>query len=306
MSKATLDVVRQYIDIHHPGSILLSTTYKNNNTKLDFICENNHNYSATWANVQSKYWCMKCSKINKKEITDVINYIDEHHSGAVLLSTEYVNAKTKMEFVCEKDHPYSIDWDKLSHGYWCSTCSGNKIKSIDDVLIFLKTEYPRAILITKKYKNNGTKLRLICEASHTFSMSWQKLAEGHWCAKCSGSKGEEMTRKIFEDIFNKPFPTVKPKWLINPKTNYLLQLDGFNEELRLAFEYDGLQHYKFPNHYHRSKKQFLAQQERDRLKDIICKDNNVKLIRVKEVSGCKPEIIKNAIVEQIKLQLTNI
>lgn len=42
-----------------------------------------------------------------------------------------------------------------------------------------------------------------------------------------------------------------------------LELDGFNEELRLAFEYQGKQHYEEVGHFHRLAEAFQAQQERD-------------------------------------------
>lgn len=35
----------------------------------------------------------------------------------------------------------------------------------------------------------------------------------------------------------KEFPKSKPHWLINPDTNYRLELDGFCEELNLALSF---------------------------------------------------------------------
>ena len=36
---------------------------------------------------------------------------------------------------------------------------------------------------------------------------------------------EQRVRNILEQIFRMPFPSVKPSWLINPKTNRRLELD---------------------------------------------------------------------------------
>jgi hypothetical protein len=56
------------------------------------------------------------------------------------------------------------------------------------------------------------------------------------------SAGEEATRKWFENRFKKPFPKARPSFL-KYKRKANLELDGFNEELKLAFEYNGKQHY---------------------------------------------------------------
>ena len=42
---------------------------------------------------------------------------------------------------------------------------------------------------------------------------------------------EKICRKYFEYLFNKPFNRIRPSWLSE------LELDGYNEELNIAFEY---------------------------------------------------------------------
>jgi hypothetical protein len=98
--------------------------------------------------------------------------------------------------------------------------------------------------------------------------------------KKRGLKNEELCRSIFESIFNKPFPSIRPNFLKNPLTKKNLELDGYNEELKLAFEYNGIQHYKFNEKFHRSEKDLIDQQRRDKLKQELCDKNNVTLITV--------------------------
>ena len=59
------------------------------------------------------------------------------------------------------------------------------------------------------------------------------------------SRGEIECRKVMESLFGKPFLKTRPKFLFNSVTTENLELDMFNQELMLAVEYNGQQHYKY-------------------------------------------------------------
>lgn len=94
------------------------------------------------------------------------------------------------------------------------------------------------------------------------------------------SKGERICREVLEDIYKKPFPCVRPNFLKNPETKRNLELDCYNEELKLAVEYNGIQHYKWPNFTGQTKEAFIKQVRRDRYKVDTCDANGVYLITV--------------------------
>jgi hypothetical protein len=94
------------------------------------------------------------------------------------------------------------------------------------------------------------------------------------------SRGETICRQVLEKIYGKPFPKMRPDWLINPETGCNLELDCCNMDLKIAAEYNGIQHYKFPNFYHRTKEEFIEQVRRDSLKLRACEASGVYLIRV--------------------------
>ena len=68
---------------------------------------------------------------------------------------------------------------------------------------------------------------------------------------------EAYVRQLFECAFGRPFIKVRPKFLEG------LELDGYCEELKMAFEYDGEQHFKFPNWFHKSQEAFEKLQADD-------------------------------------------
>lgn len=53
-----------------------------------------------------------------------------------------------------------------------------------------------------------------------------------------------------------------------------------NETLRLCVEYQGQQHYVFPNAFHKSRDEFVAQPKRDQLKKALCQAAGGTLVEV--------------------------
>lgn len=76
------------------------------------------------------------------------------------------------------------------------------------------------------------------------------------------------------------FLKYNPLW--NKRYKFLdgLELDIFIPKLRLAFEYNGKQHYKFIPYFHKTKDRFKQQLERDNKKKELCEKNNVYLITI--------------------------
>lgn len=95
------------------------------------------------------------------------------------------------------------------------------------------------------------------------------------------SKGEMECKRVLENLFNKPFERCRPNFLANPVTgNVNLELDCYNDELKLAVEYNGIQHYKFTPYFHKNYEAFQNQKYRDYMKEDLCNKNNITLIIV--------------------------
>ena len=131
-----------------------------------------------------------------------------------------------------------------------------------------------------QYVNSLIKLEIICAFGHRFFKSWNKIKAGQWCSNCSKSISERICREYFEQLFGLPFPSIRPKWLISNK-NRPLELDGYCEELNLAFEHNGSQHYKKIPQI--SIEAFNRIQENDQHKIRILKEKGVRLIIIPEL-----------------------
>lgn len=94
------------------------------------------------------------------------------------------------------------------------------------------------------------------------------------------SKGEQVCRDTMERIYGVPFINTRPNWLKNPATNRNLELDCYNDKLKLAVEYNGIQHYKWCSFAKQTYTDFREQVKRDRIKIDLCEKNGVYLIVV--------------------------
>ena len=111
----------------------------------------------------------------------------------------------------------------------------------------------------------------------------------------SDSRGELECRRVLEKLFQRPFPKARPSFLYNQVTGERLEIDCFNEELKLGCEYDGRQHYHFVKQFHKNYEAFRNQQYRDVMKYRACEDRGVVMIRV-------PYTVKHENIEQFIIE----
>lgn len=202
----------------------------------------------------------------------------------------------RFRFRCGAGHPA---WDsplwRIRAGSWCKACgdrrSAAKRTTITDEAISRIIGNHGGKIIYANAGNGGVKERrrrarvlfatIRCTNGHEFTIAFEKLAQGQWCAYCrtKGKVGERLCRAYFEHFSGSLFPATWPSWLVGPKGSRL-ELDGYSEALRIASEYHGKQHYEYLPHFHRTpdtRKQGLAY---DRLKARLCRARGVTLITV--------------------------
>jgi predicted TIM-barrel fold metal-dependent hydrolase len=97
-------------------------------------------------------------------------------------------------------------------------------------------------------------------------------------------KKEGKVRIILEMLLGFKLEKAKPKWNINPRTNYALEFDGYNEEKKVAFEFQGRHHFEeniFKN------TDLATVQYKDQIKRENCLVNGVKLIAINDNKNTK-------------------
>jgi len=124
-----------------------------------------------------------------------------------------------------------------------------------------------------------------------------------------------MVRDMLEKLIKQPFPNSHPKFLITKKYKKGLELDCYNSDLKLAIEVDGIGHYQFNKFFHKTIEKFENQQKRDNDKDLLCKENDVILIRIPHQYTYKnwielynyllDQLDKNGILERLDMFILN-
>lgn len=176
--KLTYEFVKQAFESE--GYTLLSSTYKNNHSKLKYICPNGHTHSIIWNSWKSGHRCPYCDGQAKLDISFVRDSFTA--SGYVLLNTEYTNNTTKLDYICPNGHKHFVSWNHWSRGVRCPYCYGNVKETIE--YITRQFEMEGYTLITKAYLNNRSPLVYICPEGHTNTTIWSNWKKGHRCPTC--------------------------------------------------------------------------------------------------------------------------
>lgn len=216
--------------------------------------------------VQTKY--EKEKKIQEIKLIAISN-------GGKCLSKKYINNRTKLKFKCSEGHIWFTKPLVIKNGSWCLECSGKKKYSIKTVNKIASER--GGVCLSKNYSNNSSKLKFKCSEGHIFYSTFKSIKNlNTWCPNCYIYHREEICRIVLEKLFLKKFPKSSPIWLKENKELRSYELDGYSEELGIAFEHQGEHHFKEVGYNY--KKTLNEIKRRDKLKAQICKKNNVKLI----------------------------
>lgn len=121
------------------------------------------------------------------------------NAGYKLLSSCYINAKTKLLLECPKGHQTFISYGNFKAGRRCRFCRHNAPVTYDVV----KKEFEKRgyKLLSKTYKNASTKLKYICPKGTEGDVGWNGFQRGHGCPCCIGRTkyNYDKVKKLFEN-----------------------------------------------------------------------------------------------------------
>lgn len=109
----------------------------------------------------------------------------EHYT---MLSTEYIDNKTPLSFLCPKGHIFRVSWNNWSSKY--SRCPCHKHGNPQICIEFIQTMFVREgyFLLETKYENAYQKLEYTCPNGHKHNITWDGWQQGQRCPYCNVGK----------------------------------------------------------------------------------------------------------------------
>ena len=263
-------------------------------------CEHGHTTTKSCHELRKGIRCQPChiTKMVSERYCNKLGSLETYQKlaeerGDKLLSTRYTGIHEKLDYLCQCGEPYSQKpAHTLAEHHGCKACNTRKRAERRRTPIEeIKAEAQKrgGDCLSESYDHSKTPLLFTCHnpAHPLWKALWSKVKIGQWCPDCGSGFGERVVRRLFDQIFGLHFPKVRPAWLKSPRKG-LLELDGYNEQLAIAFEHQGRQHYEIDPFFNADKQKLDYQKERDQIKREECRKRNITLIEVPEVGGLLP------------------
>lgn len=267
------------------GGLCLSEKYISTETKLLWQCAEGHRWKATPAGIKRGNWCAVCSGrmlLTLQEMQELAR-----SRGGKCLSEEYGNGKTKLHWQCAKGHEWWATPSSIKYqGSWCLICANRSPGTIEEMQELAESRGGKCL--SKEYINADEDLIWQCYRGHEWLAAPSRIKhQGSWCPECSAGTGEKICRAFFEQLFDESFPKARPDWLRNARGNRM-ELDGYNEDLQLAFEHQGKQHFSLTYTFIDSDERLSQRITDDELKKKLCEERGIALLQVPEIPSLLP------------------
>lgn len=262
----------------------LSKAYIDSGTHLHWRCRHGHEWQATPNKIQQGKWCPRCAG-KGKTISDMQQAASLR--DGMCLSKTYKGMFVKLLWQCGKGHKFkTMPNQVLNHGTWCPECyleskgltPAECRRQLREMKRLARSKGGRCL--STEYKNNQTHLQWRCKNGHEWMAAPSHTKHsGTWCATCAAGVSERICRAVIERIFGTAFPKKKPAWLLS-KRQTRMELDGYAEELRVAFEYQGIQHFIKNKRFHSGSATLGRRMSDDKWKAMLCRRHRVLLLQI--------------------------
>jgi len=83
-------------------------------------------FEKTWDTFKRSPRCNECSGLKRKSIEEIRE--KSLDTGYVCLSERYINAHTKLQWMCPKGHEFEMIWNAFQRGERCPICGRDSFK----------------------------------------------------------------------------------------------------------------------------------------------------------------------------------
>jgi very-short-patch-repair endonuclease len=298
--KTNKEFIKCAIDLYGDKYDYSKVNYKNVNQKIEILCKiHNLLFKQTPRKHLIGNGCPKCNKNVKYTNESFINRANIIHNNKYDYSlVEYKCSHSKIKIIC-KEHGI---FEQLPYchlkGNKCPDCTKNKKSTTEKFIIKANVihnfQYDYSLT---NYKNNSTKVKIICPEHGIFEQIPDNHLKGCKCSKCKNySIGEEKIEKILNKN-NILFETQKQ--FAGCSLKQKLKFDFYLPDRNLCIEFDGQQHYE-KYRFEKDDRYLNLRKKRDEIKNIYCQENNIELLRIKYTDNIENKL--NEILNDNKIQ----
>lgn len=282
----TEEWVEEAKKIHpHKNYDFSNVNYVNNRKKVRIICPEHGEFNIRPNDFLNGQGCKLCG-IEKNRLEKTSNtkeFIKKakkiHGDKYDYLKVEYKNNSTKVCIICPEHGEFWQIPNAHLNGNGCKFCAIEKrseqrrLKLTDFIKKSSAIHNAKYDYSKVNYKNNETKVCIICPEHGEFWQTPHAHLNGQGCPKCCRSTMEERVSIILEDNSIRYKPQKTFPWLKNKNK---LRLDFYLPDYNIAIECQGRQHFEVVESFG-GLEALKYTQNNDTIKKKLCEENNVRI-----------------------------
>ena len=225
-TKYSYKFIKDFIESIDYAFLTHEEDYVNVGQALKVRCSEGHVYTTRWNGIyHDRNGCRWCNKYSIKKIKPKFKA-----EGYTLLSTEYKNQYTKLEYICSRGHRHFTTWNTWQQKSRCPEC----VKPSYDEIVAGFDLYGYKVLSKEgEYTGNRFKFEYRCPKGHTSSMGWANFKYGYRCPHCSPGNVSKSSQKWLDSLSI----TVR-EYRINLEKTFI-KVDGFDTKTNTVYEFLG-------------------------------------------------------------------
>ena len=160
---------------------VITPRYEDAKTKLQFQCPDDHIFETLPWPFKKGRSCPKCMGVCPTQAKE--RFLHQVSVRQYQTMDDYVNTKTKIKLRCDKQHIFSITPSHFMQGQSCPRCGGScPVQAAEN---FQYAVSDRKFLFSGIYTNSYTKVELICDNQHNFTITPHNFMKGRGCPRCA-------------------------------------------------------------------------------------------------------------------------
>jgi len=284
-------ILETFDNKHHSKYDYSLSVIKNTHSNIKIICSKHGIFEQRVSNHMKGNICPYCSGRLNNLSTFKEKSIKKHLHKYDYSLVNYINNTTKVKIICSKHGVF--EQMPLVHlkGGGCPKCGGTKkLNTNDFILISKEIHGDKYDYSLAEYKTAKNKVKIVCPEHGIFEqIPDNHLRRKQGCPICKESKGEKEIRVLLE---SKKINFISQKRFEKCKNKLPLPFDFYLPDYNMCIEFDGKQHFK-PVERWGGEEGLMIRKKKDKIKNNFCKENNIKLLRIKYNDNIKNKIEEN-------------